>query len=68
MDLSNVYIGIPNNKGIATFRKIKNSAVSKINNHADDMDIMAGEYLFDLMSGYTKEDIEASDAVKKGDE
>lgn len=59
MDLSNVYIGIPNSKGIATFRKIKNSAVSKINNHADDMDIMAGEYLFDLMSGYTKEDIES---------
>lgn len=59
MDLSNVYIGIPNNKGIATFRKIKNSAVSKINNYADDMDIMAGEYLFDLMSGYTKEDIES---------
>lgn len=59
MDLSNIYIGVPNSKGIATFRKIKNSSVSKINNHADDMDIMAGEYLFDLMSGYTKEDIES---------
>lgn len=59
MDLSNIYIGVPNSKGIATFRKIKNSSVSKINNYADDMDIMAGEYLFDLMSGYTKEDIES---------
>lgn len=59
MDLSNVYIGVPNSKEIASFRKIKNSAVSRINNHADDMDMMAGEYLFDLMSGYTKEDIES---------
>lgn len=58
MDLSNVYIGVPNSKGIATFRKIKNNAVTKINNHADDIDMMAGEYLFDLMSGYTKRDIE----------
>lgn len=58
MNLSSVYIGVPNSKGIAIFRKIKNSAISKINNHAEDMDMMSGEYLFDLMSGYTKEDIE----------
>ena len=56
--MSNIYIGVPNIKGIATFRKIKKSAISKINNYADDMDMMAGEYLFDLMSGYVKEDID----------
>lgn len=59
MDLSTLYIGIPNNKGLASFKKIKNSAVSKINNQADNMDMMAGEYLFDLLSGYSKDDIES---------
>ena len=58
MDLSSTYIGIPNNDEIAHFRKIKKSAISKINNNADNMDMMAGEYLFDLMSGYSKSDIE----------
>lgn len=58
MDLSNIYVGIPNNSGIATFRKIKNSSVSKINNNAENMDMMAGEYLFDLMTGYNEKDIE----------
>ncbi len=59
MDLSNTYIGIPTTNGTASFKKIKNTAVSKINCLAEDMDMMAGEYLFDLMSGYNKTDIES---------
>lgn len=57
MNLSNIYIGVPESNGAASFNKIKKSAVSKINNDAEDMDMMAGEYLFDLMSEYSKEDI-----------
>ena len=59
MDLSNTYIGIPTTNGTASFKKIKNTAISKINCLAEDMDMMAGEYLFDLMSGYSKTDIES---------
>ena len=62
MELSNIYIGVPGNNGIANFKKIKNSAVSKINNTADNLDMMAGEYIFDLISGYNKED---NDTLKK---
>ena len=58
MNLSNIYIGVPNDGGTAKFRKIKDNAVSKINNHAESMDMMVGDYLFDLMSGYDEYDIQ----------
>jgi len=45
-----LYIGIPNEEGLAIFRKIKESSVSKIYSDADELDMLVGEYLFDLMS------------------
>ena len=59
MNLSSIYIGVPNNDGTAKFRKIKDNAVSKINSHAESMDMMVGDYLFDLMSGYDEYDIQS---------
>lgn len=52
---NNLYLGIPNNDGLANFSKIKESSVSKLMN--DSRDLLVGDYLFDLMSG-TDEDID----------
>lgn len=57
IDISNLYLGVPNSNGNAIFRKIKKSAVNKVLDSADEMDMLTGEYLFDLMSG-SDDDIE----------
>ena len=48
---SQIYIGLPNDNGIATFSKIKDKAIGKLMNDADSLDLRVGDYLFDLMSG-----------------
>ena len=48
---SNIYIGLPNDNGIATFSKIKNKSINKLMNDAESLDLRVGDYLFDLMSG-----------------
>lgn len=53
---SNIYLGIPNNKGLATFSKVKESSSNKLINEANSLNVLSGDYLFDLMSG-TEEDI-----------
>lgn len=50
IDPSSLYLGVPNEKGLAIFRKVKSSSVSKIYHAADDSNVLVGEYLFDLMS------------------
>lgn len=57
INLKNIYIGIPNNKGLANFSKIKGSATNKVIRESADLNVLTGDYLFDLMCG-TKEDIE----------
>lgn len=47
----NLYIGLPNNNGIATFSKIKESSINKLMKDANDLDLNVGDYIFDLMSG-----------------
>ncbi|MCI9234189.1 MAG: ATP-binding protein [Bacilli bacterium] len=54
---TNLYIGIPNCNGLANFCKIKDTAVKKLMNTSNELDILTGDYLFDLMNG-TEEDIE----------
>lgn len=54
---NNLYLGIPNEKGLAKFSKIKESAIRRLMNDASELNLLVGEYLFDLMSG-TEEDIE----------
>ncbi len=51
IDPSRIYIGLPNDNGIATFSKIKDKSVNKLMNDADSLDLRVGDYLFDLMSG-----------------
>lgn len=57
MDPKNIYIGLPNNDGIANFSKIKEKAVNKLLADANNMDMLVGDYLFDLMSG-SEDDLE----------
>jgi predicted ATPase len=48
---SNIYIGVPNINGVASFSKIKEKAINKIMNDANNLDLRVGDYIFDLMSG-----------------
>ena len=51
MQPSNIYIGMPNNCGIAIFKKIRDKAVDKLLLDAKNRDMLVGDYLFSLMSG-----------------
>ena len=48
---ANIYIGLPNDNGIASFSKIKDKSVNKLMSDANDLDLHVGDYIFDLMSG-----------------
>lgn len=57
MEPKNIYLGLPNSDGLANFSKIKEKSVNKLLNDANNMDMLVGDYLFDLMSG-NEEDLE----------
>lgn len=46
-----IYIGIPNDNGVAEFRRIQKNKVKFLVNNARDMELSVGEYLFELLSG-----------------
>lgn len=46
-----IYVGIPNNDGVALFKRINRSKIKTLLTAARDMDLSVGEYLFELMSG-----------------
>lgn len=46
-----LYIGVPNNEGIAEFRRIQKSKLKNILSNAHDLELSVGEYLFELLSG-----------------
>lgn len=45
-----IYIGAPNDNGIASFKRIREDEIEKINSYAHDRGLGFGEYLFELMS------------------
>ena len=45
-----IYIGVPNNEGLAMFKRIKKNGIKKINEAAYERGMSFGEYLFELMS------------------
>ncbi len=51
MELRDIFIGIPNKKGIADFRKIKKVNSNKILKMAADYDVTVGDYIFEAMNG-----------------
>ena len=46
-----IYVGIPNDEGVAEFRRIQKSKVKYIIANARDLGLSVGEYLFELLSG-----------------
>lgn len=58
MQPENIYLGLPNSKGAAIFKKLKTNANAKkkLIRDVSDSNMQLGDYLFDLMSG-SEEDI-----------
>ena len=48
---SYIYIGLPNDNGVASFSKIKDTLITRLMNDANALDLNVGDYIFDLMSG-----------------
>lgn len=46
-----IYIGIPNDEGIAEFKRIQKNKVKLLVANARSMELSVGEYLFELLSG-----------------
>lgn len=49
IELNDIYLGIPNEKGIATFSKIKKSKQSKLIKYAKDAESNIGDFIFDML-------------------
>lgn len=45
-----IYVGVPNDSGIAKFKRIHEEEVDRVNSYAHDRGLGFGEYLFELMS------------------
>ena len=45
-----IYVGIPNDKGIAVFKRVKRSNIRNLVRASHDNGMSVGEYLFELMS------------------
>ena len=54
---SSIYIGMPNEKNLAKFRRVVNSKVPALLRDVRDADLSVGDYIFELMSG-CRDDIE----------
>ena len=46
-----IYIGVPNEDGVAEFRRVQKNKVKYIVANARDLGLSVGEYLFELLSG-----------------
>lgn len=53
MEPENIYLGLPTDNGVATFKKIKTNTnnIKKLLRTLQDNELELGDYLFDLMSG-----------------
>ncbi len=44
-----LYIGIPNNNGIAAFKKLKSTKINALMREASSVDMSLGDYIFDML-------------------
>lgn len=58
LEPSDVYVGLPNTRGVAQFKRIRLAAQKMLLNDATSADMSTGDYIFELLSG-TEEDIKA---------
>lgn len=49
LDLDSINIGIPNQDGVASFKKIKKSKQTKLIKYAQDADTNIGDFVFDML-------------------
>ena len=50
LKLDKIYIGVPNDEGVARFQPVHKGKMGNLVRNADDLGLSAGEYLFELMS------------------
>ena len=48
-DAGRIYLGLPNEQGLATFARLKPGKVKAIYRRASEMDITFGEYMYELL-------------------
>ena len=46
-----IYVGVPNDAGIARFKRVQSGQVKALVNSARNLGMSVGEYLFELMTG-----------------
>ena len=51
LKMNKLYIGVPNEDGIAEFKKIQPSKINSLMKSAKDIGLTVGEYIFELLSG-----------------
>ena len=49
LDLDSIFLGIPNKKGLAYFKKVKKSKQNKLTQYAKDSESTIGEFIFDML-------------------
>ncbi len=54
MKLERIYIGLPDETGLASFQNIAKNKAKSLVGTSQDLGLSVGEYLFDLMSGDSK--------------
>ncbi len=59
MQPENIYLGLPNQNGVATFKKLKTNtnAIKRLIKNIQSSNMQLGDYLFDLMSSSDDDDI-----------
>jgi predicted ATPase len=55
--LENIYIGVPDETGLASFQRIRKNRTKSLINTTQNLGLSIGEYLFDLMSGDSKSNL-----------
>lgn len=51
LKLDSIYIGVPNENGVAHFKKIQRTKIKNLINISRELETSVGEYLFELMAG-----------------
>ena len=46
-----IYVGLPNNNGVASFKKIQHTKIKSLAKRTKELGTSIGEYLFELMAG-----------------
>ena len=65
LELKDIYLGLPNTCGVATFSRVNKSMQKTLINDASSIDISVGDYIFSLLSGSDDDLDELSSFLEK---